>query len=64
MNPTPNDPPVDEIREIRHKISATFGHDPARLVAYYQELQKHHEMRLLDPKQEPKTNDQAAEAEK
>ncbi len=35
-----NDPAIDEIREIRHQISARFGHDPARLVAHYVELQK------------------------
>lgn len=34
-----NDPVIDEIREIRHRISARFDHDPARLVAYYMELQ-------------------------
>lgn len=35
-----NDPVIDEIRAIRHRISARFDHDPARLVAYYMELQK------------------------
>ena len=27
-----NDPVIDEIREIRHRISARFDHDPAQLV--------------------------------
>ncbi|HEY2155161.1 MAG TPA: hypothetical protein VGH33_05995, partial [Isosphaeraceae bacterium] len=40
MDPDPSDPVIDEIREIRHRISARFDHDPARLVAYYMELQK------------------------
>jgi hypothetical protein len=26
---------IDEIREVRHRISARFDNDPARLVAYY-----------------------------
>ena len=30
-----NDQPIDEIRELRRRISARFDHDPARLVAYY-----------------------------
>lgn len=32
--PTP-DPVIDEIREVRSRISARFGHDPRRLVAHY-----------------------------
>jgi len=34
------DPLIDEIREIRRKISAEFGHDPRRLVEHYMELEK------------------------
>ena len=43
-----NDPVIDEIRQVRHEISARFDHDPARLVAYYMELQKQHQDRLID----------------
>ena len=43
-----NDPVIDEVREIRRRISARFGHDPARLVAYYMELQERHRDRLID----------------
>lgn len=35
-----NDEPIDEIRDVRCRISARFNHDPARLVAYYVELQE------------------------
>ena len=42
-----NDPVIDEIREIRHRISARFDHDPARLVAYYLEQQKEYQNRLI-----------------
>ena len=31
---------VKEVREIRHKISARFGHDVNRMVAHYQEIQE------------------------
>lgn len=37
MNP---DPAVDEIREVRRKISAEFGHDIRRLMAHYIEYEK------------------------
>ena len=29
---------INEVRRIRHEISARFGHDVSRLVAHYQEL--------------------------
>ena len=37
---------MDEVREMRRKISAEFGHDLNQLVAYYQELEN--EMRKSD----------------
>jgi len=43
-----SDPVIYEIREIRHRISADLDHDPARLVAYYMELQKRHRDRFID----------------
>ncbi|HZZ28384.1 MAG TPA: hypothetical protein VFE46_10320 [Pirellulales bacterium] len=42
-----DDPVIDEIREVRRRISAQFDHDPARLVAYYQQLQEQHRDRLM-----------------
>jgi len=47
MSPIPNDPVVDEIREIRHRISERCNHDPAQLVAYYMKLQEQHRDRLI-----------------
>jgi hypothetical protein len=35
-----SDPLIDEIREVRRKISAEFGNDPQRLVAHYMELER------------------------
>ncbi len=49
MTTTPDDPVIDEIREIRHRISARFDHDPERLVTFYIELQKQHQDRLIEP---------------
>jgi hypothetical protein len=40
MNPNLSDPVIDEIREVRRRISERFAHDPTRLVAYYTELQE------------------------
>jgi len=41
------DPVIDEIREVRHRISERFGHDPQRLVAYYMEMQEQYRDRLI-----------------
>jgi hypothetical protein len=47
MEQSRKDPVIDEVREVRHRISARFGHDPEKLVAYYMELQKQYEGRLI-----------------
>jgi hypothetical protein len=41
------DEEIARIREVRHRISEQFGHEPYRLVAYYMELQKEHPERLI-----------------
>ena len=38
---------IATIREVRHRISERFGHDPYRLVAYLMELQKEHPEKLV-----------------
>ena len=48
MSPNQSDPVIDEIREVRHRISARFDHDAARPVAYYVELQEGYGERLID----------------
>ena len=60
MKRNPSDPVIDEIREVRHRISARFGHDPARLVAFYMELQKQYEDRLIETTKSPDRSDQSA----
>jgi hypothetical protein len=44
-----DDPTIKRIRDVRHKISAQFGHDPKKLVDHYIELQKQYEDRLEKP---------------
>lgn len=56
----PNDPVIDEVREVRHRISARCGHDPERLVAYYLQLQEQFRDRLLERAEQPATSDQTA----
>jgi hypothetical protein len=60
MNPTPIDPVIDEIREVRRRISERVGHDPARLVAYYMELQERYRDRLTDAVEAPERADPSA----
>ena len=60
MKQTQNDPVIDEIREVRHRISARFDHDPARLVAYYMALQKQYQDRLIETKETAERTDQSA----
>jgi hypothetical protein len=60
MKPNQNDPVIDEIREVRHRISQCFAHDPARLVAYYVELQERYRDRLMDTVKTPERADPSA----
>jgi hypothetical protein len=47
-----DDPTIDRIRQVRHQISAEFGHDPKRLVAYYADLEKEFPDRFLQERPE------------
>lgn len=40
MNQIIDDPVIDEIRRIRHEISAEFDHDPKKLYLYYKQLEE------------------------
>ena len=53
---------MDEVREMRRKISAEFGHDLNQLVAYYQglenEMRKSGKYKFADPPSEkPKSEE-------
>jgi hypothetical protein len=60
MKQSQSDPIIDEIRDVRHRISARFAHDPARLVAYYVELQKQYQDRLTETGKTAERTDQSA----
>ncbi len=60
MNQHQSDPVIDEIREIRHRISERSDHDPARLVAYYMKLQEQYRDRLVDTSKTGEQPDQSA----
>jgi hypothetical protein len=49
MEKIPHNEPIDEIREVRRRISAQFDHDPSRLVAHYMALQEEFAQRLIGP---------------
>lgn len=42
-----DDPAIEQIREVRHRISAEFGHDTKRLIDHYRELEKKYADRLV-----------------
>jgi len=42
-------PPIlEEIRRVRHAISAEIGHDPAKIVDYFAAIQKQHADRVIN----------------
>ncbi|WP_337287420.1 hypothetical protein [Candidatus Methylomirabilis sp.] len=60
MKQRQSDPVIDEIRDVRHRISARFAHDPARLVAHYMERQKQDQDRLIETEKTAQRIDQSA----
>ena len=54
------DPVVDEIQEVRRRISEQFDHDPAQLVAYYSRLQEGYRDRLLGAPKSGEFGDKSA----
>jgi hypothetical protein len=38
---------IDEIRAVRHQISAEFGHDTAALLNHYRQLEKNYKGRFV-----------------
>lgn len=57
MSQLPRDEAIEEIREVRHRISERFGHDPQRLLEYYMQQQEQYKDRFL---QSPKAVDAPA----
>jgi hypothetical protein len=60
MKEVQSDQPIEEIRMVRHRISARFDHDPARLVAYYMKLQEQYRDRLLKAEKTAEGTDETA----
>jgi hypothetical protein len=40
MSTVTDDPAIAAIRDARHQISVSVGHDPKKLVDYYRQLQQ------------------------
>jgi hypothetical protein len=55
-----SDPVIDEVRAVRHRISAQVDHDPVRLVAYYMKFQEQYRDRLVDAPRTDKGAEQPA----
>ena len=47
MSTITEDPAIAAVRDVRHKISASVGHDPKKLVDYYRQLQKRFGKRVI-----------------
>lgn len=60
MNQPEPDAPIDEIHEIRKRISAQFNDDPDALVAFYMKYQEQFKDRLLDTSKETGHDQHAA----
>jgi hypothetical protein len=49
-----DDPAIAAVREVRHRISQQYGHDPKKLIEHYIQLQEQHKDRLLEKVQSKK----------
>jgi hypothetical protein len=60
-----DDPAIERVREVRHRISQQCEHDPKKLVEYYLRLQERHRERLLKAAQaeKPEAGTEEATAE-
>ncbi len=47
------DPGLEEVRRVRHEISAEVGHDPRRLMEYYRKLEEEYSDRLIHAEEVP-----------
>lgn len=57
-----SDPVIDRIRAARHEISERFGHDTAKLVEHYMELQQQYRDQLVGTVPEAERVDQSPAA--
>lgn len=45
-----SDPVIDEVRSVRRKISAAYGHDVRKMIADHMEKQQRYADRLITPR--------------
>ena len=45
------DSTIERVRKVRHQISAEHNHDPRQLIAYYLEMEREYEERILREEQ-------------
>jgi hypothetical protein len=57
-----SDPVIDRIRAARHEISERFGHDTAKLVEHYIELQQQYRDQLVEAAPDEEQIDQTSAA--
>jgi hypothetical protein len=55
-----DDPIIDEIRRVRHRISEECGHDPKTLVEYFMKIQEQYRDRLIKPDPDSETHRKSA----
>jgi len=48
-----DDPTIKAVRDARHQISAAVGHDPRKLVEYYQQRQQQNRKQPVSTPSEP-----------
>ena len=46
-----SDPVIDEVRSVRRKISASYGHDARKMIADHMKQQQRYADRLIRPGQ-------------
>ena len=46
-----SDPVIDEVRSVRRKISASYGHDVRKMIADHMKQQERYADRLIMPRQ-------------
>jgi hypothetical protein len=55
-----DDPTIQAVRDARHRISESVGHDPRKLVEHYRQLQERHRERFVSQQKRSETEDEHA----
>jgi hypothetical protein len=57
-----SDPVIDEVRSVRRKISAAYGHDVRKMIADHMKQQARYADRLIAPRHAPLSDIRAYDA--